>query len=52
VCSSDLSGGFLMFYAHEDKHPAIEKALHFLRRISFKFEPSGSRIIFYNPTNG
>lgn len=44
------SGGFLMLYADEERHPQIEQALHFLRRIPFGFEPSGSRIIFYNPT--
>jgi D-glycero-alpha-D-manno-heptose-7-phosphate kinase len=42
------SGGFLMFYAEEDRHEAIRKALA-LRCMSFKFEPLGSRIIFYNP---
>lgn len=44
------AGGFLMFYAPVEQHPAIERALHFLRRIPFGFEPQGSRIIFYNPT--
>jgi D-glycero-alpha-D-manno-heptose-7-phosphate kinase len=42
------SGGFLMFYAPEDRHDAINKALG-LRRIKFCFEPLGSRILFYNP---
>lgn len=44
------SGGFLMFYAPTDRHDEIERALHFLRRIPFKFDPQGSRIIFYSPT--
>lgn len=44
------SGGFLMFYAPVERHPAIERALHFLRRVSFGFEPHGSRVIFYSPT--
>jgi D-glycero-alpha-D-manno-heptose-7-phosphate kinase len=44
------SGGFLMFYAPEERHPAIERALHGLRRVNFNFDPLGSRIIFYNPT--
>ena len=39
------AGGFLMFYAPPDKHPAIERVLK-LRRADFRFEPSGSRIIF------
>jgi D-glycero-alpha-D-manno-heptose-7-phosphate kinase len=43
------SGGFLMFYANEDRHAEIEKALAPLRRVHFKFEPLGSRILFYNP---
>jgi len=43
------AGGFLMFYAPEGRHNAIEKALAPLRRIPFGFEPLGSRIIFYHP---
>jgi D-glycero-alpha-D-manno-heptose-7-phosphate kinase len=42
-------GGFLMFYAHEDRHEALERALQPLRRVSLKLEPLGSRIIFYQP---
>jgi D-glycero-alpha-D-manno-heptose-7-phosphate kinase len=42
-------GGFLMFYAHEERHAALERALQPLRRVSFKLEPLGSRIIFYQP---
>ncbi|MBR1092279.1 GHMP kinase [Bradyrhizobium manausense] len=44
------SGGFLLFYAEEEHHLAIEKALQ-LRRVNFSFEPLGSQIIFYNPTS-
>jgi D-glycero-alpha-D-manno-heptose-7-phosphate kinase len=43
------AGGFLLFYAPEDRHEAIERSLPFLRRIPFSFEPDGSKIIFYNP---
>lgn len=43
------AGGFMMFYANEDKHSAIEKALQGLKRVKFEFEPLGSRIIFYQP---
>lgn len=39
-------GGFLIFYAPEAAHIAIERALAPLRRIPFTFENSGSRIIF------
>jgi D-glycero-alpha-D-manno-heptose-7-phosphate kinase len=39
------TGGFLMFYAPPDRHDAIGAALK-LRRMNFRFEPHGSRIIF------
>jgi D-glycero-alpha-D-manno-heptose-7-phosphate kinase len=42
------SGGFLMFYAEEDRHEEIKRSLP-LRCMSFRFEPLGSRIIFYHP---
>jgi len=38
-------GGFLMFIAPPDRHDAIAQALK-LRRMDFRFEPQGSRIIF------
>jgi D-glycero-alpha-D-manno-heptose-7-phosphate kinase len=40
------AGGFLAFYAHEEKHPAIIRALSGLRHIPFRFDAVGSRIIF------
>lgn len=40
------SGGFLMFYAPQERHEAIVRALKELRRIDFAFEPQGSKIIF------
>jgi D-glycero-alpha-D-manno-heptose-7-phosphate kinase len=40
------SGGFLMFYAPREAHPAIVQALKELRRIPVQFESQGSRIIF------
>jgi len=39
------TGGFLMFYAPPERHDAIAAALK-LRRMEFRFEPQGSRIIF------
>jgi D-glycero-alpha-D-manno-heptose-7-phosphate kinase len=42
------AGGFLMVAASPEFHPAITKALSFLRPVNIKFEPLGSRIIFYN----
>jgi D-glycero-alpha-D-manno-heptose-7-phosphate kinase len=44
------SGGFLMFCAPPERHPAIETALRFLRRVPFRFEPQGSKIVYYAPT--
>jgi D-glycero-alpha-D-manno-heptose-7-phosphate kinase len=40
------SGGFLMFYAPQERHDAIGHALAKLRRIDMSFEPQGSKIIF------
>lgn len=40
------AGGFLMFYAPPDRHDAIAGALGELRRMDFRFESEGSKIIF------
>ena len=40
------AGGFFLFYAPVDRHEAIARALNSLRRVYFRFEPQGSRIIF------
>jgi D-glycero-alpha-D-manno-heptose-7-phosphate kinase len=40
------AGGFLMFFAPPEKHDAIARALGKLRRMDFRFEPHGSRILF------
>ena len=40
------AGGFLMFHAAPEKHDDIAGALRELRRMDFRFEPQGSRIIF------
>lgn len=42
------AGGFLMFYAPQDRHEAIRHALQDLRHINMKFERQGSKIIFYH----
>jgi len=42
------AGGFLMLYAPRTAQDAICKALSMLRQVDFKFEPLGSRIIFYH----
>jgi D-glycero-alpha-D-manno-heptose-7-phosphate kinase len=40
------TGGFLMFCAPPERHDAIARALGELRRMDFRFEPQGSRILF------
>ena len=40
------SGGFLMFYAPRERHDAIARELRKLRRMDFRLEPQGSKIIF------
>jgi D-glycero-alpha-D-manno-heptose-7-phosphate kinase len=42
------AGGFLMLTAPVEKHERIKQALRGLRHINVKFEPHGSRIIFYH----
>lgn len=39
-------GGFLLLYAHEDRHEAIKAALPELRPTPIQFESQGSKIIF------
>jgi D-glycero-alpha-D-manno-heptose-7-phosphate kinase len=36
-------GGFLLFYAPQDRHPDIIQSLSGLKSIEFKFEPEGSK---------
>jgi D-glycero-alpha-D-manno-heptose-7-phosphate kinase len=43
------AGGFLMFYAHPDRHESIARALAPLRRVHLRFERSGSRITLFQP---
>ncbi len=43
-------GGFLLLYVPPERREAVKAALHQLRRIPFRFEHEGSKIIFYNPT--
>jgi D-glycero-alpha-D-manno-heptose-7-phosphate kinase len=42
------AGGFLMFYAPQEKHECVRHALSMLRNVQVGFEPLGSRIIFYH----
>jgi D-glycero-alpha-D-manno-heptose-7-phosphate kinase len=39
-------GGFLLLYAHPDRHADICRMLPELRPLEFQFEPQGSKIIF------
>lgn len=41
------SGGFLIFYVPEEKQESVRKGLKELMYIPFKFENSGSRVIYY-----
>lgn len=43
-------GGFLLIYAPRERHAEISGALSALRRVPFRFEREGSRIIFYQPS--
>lgn len=42
-------GGFILFYAPLEAHPAIKNAFKDLIRVDFKFEYGGSQVILYNP---
>ena len=43
------NGGFLMFFAPNDKHQSIKLELKELRPIQFGFDNNGAQIIFYQP---
>jgi len=40
------AGGFMTFFAPPERHDAIARALRGLRRMDFRFEQQGSRILF------
>ena len=42
------AAGFLLVYAEPEKQNAVRKALEELREIELKFDPDGSKIIYYN----
>jgi D-glycero-alpha-D-manno-heptose-7-phosphate kinase len=44
-------GGFMLFFAPPEQHPAIRKALANLLWVPFQFETGGSNIIFYDPAS-
>ena len=39
-------GGFLLLYAHPERHPAVISGLAELTPVPFRFEPQGSKIIY------
>jgi galactokinase/mevalonate kinase-like predicted kinase len=43
---SFMGGGFLVFYALPERHPAIISALSELSPTPFRFEPQGGEIIY------
>lgn len=42
-------GGFLLFYVEKDKQDKVKEALKDLMEVPFKFENSGTRVIYYAP---
>ena len=42
-------GGFMLLFAPPDRHSAVREALSNLINVPFKFEFSGSQIIFFDP---
>ena len=42
-------GGFLLFYVEEDKREAVHQAMEDLLYVPFRFENSGTRLIYYTP---
>jgi D-glycero-alpha-D-manno-heptose-7-phosphate kinase len=44
-------GGFLLMYVPQDRQPMVVDALRELRRIPFRFEREGSKIVYYQPAN-
>lgn len=44
------NGGFMMFYAPEERHKAITNALSDLEPVKFRFDRTGAQIVFYQPS--
>ena len=43
------NGGFIMFYAPQNRHAEIINSLAELQLVKFKFDRTGSQIVFYQP---
>ncbi len=41
-------GGFMLFYAHPSKHENIKSALKDKLFVSFRFENTGSKIVYFS----
>ena len=44
------NGGFMMFFAPQDRHAAIESALSELEPMQFRFDRDGTQIVFFQPS--
>jgi len=44
-------GGFMLIFAKPDRHKSIREKLRHLVHVDFKFDNSGSRIVFYHPND-
>ena len=42
-------GGFLLLFVPPDRQESVKAELHNLIHVPFRFEPSGSQIVFYEP---
>jgi D-glycero-alpha-D-manno-heptose-7-phosphate kinase len=45
------NGGFLMFYAPPSSHERIKAAISELKSVKFRFDRSGTQVVFYHPSN-
>ena len=45
------NGGFLMFFAPPDLHARISRTLPDLKPVKFRFDRTGSQIVFYQPAD-
>jgi D-glycero-alpha-D-manno-heptose-7-phosphate kinase len=45
------NGGFMMFYAPQERHAQITLALQDLEPVKFRFDRSGAQIVFYQPSH-
>ncbi len=46
------NGGFMMFFAPPERHAQITSTLSGLEPVKFRFDRTGTQIVFYQPTEG